>query len=68
MLDGVNKELISTAESVRAILADTKVLTQRLKDGQGTIGALLSDREMYDDIREMMKDLKRHPWKFIWKE
>ncbi len=68
MLEGVNKELVSTVESVRAILADAKFLTQQLKDGQGTIGALLSDREMYDDIREMMKDLKRHPWKFIWKE
>jgi len=50
------------------VVADAKVLTTRLKDGQGTIGALLSDREMYDDLREMMKDLKRHPWKFIWKE
>ena len=68
MLEGVNKELVSTVESVRAILADAKFLTQQLKDGQGTIGALLSDREMYDDFREMMKDLKRHPWKFIWKE
>ena len=54
--------------SVDGLLADAKVLTQRLKDGKGTIGALLSDQEMYDDIREMMKDLKRHPWKFLWKE
>jgi len=50
------------------LLGDAKVLTKRLKDGKGTIGALLSDQEMYDDIREMMKDLKRHPWKFLWKE
>ncbi len=53
---------------VDRILEDIQVLSGRLKDGQGTIGALLSDREMYDDIREMMKDLRRHPWKFIWKE
>lgn len=68
MLADVNRELAAAVGSVKDILADAKVLTQRLKDGQGTIGALLSDREMYDDIREMMKDLKRHPWKFIWKE
>ena len=24
--------------------------------------------EIDDDVREMMKDLKRHPWKFLWKE
>jgi len=68
MLAEVNKDLSGAVEAVKAILSDAKVLTQRLKDGQGTIGALLSDREMYDDIREMMKDLKRHPWKFLWKE
>jgi len=68
MLGEVENDLSSAVEAVNAILADAKVLTQRLKDGQGTIGALISDREMYDDIREMMKDLKRHPWKFIWKE
>ena len=33
-----------------------------------TIGRILRDTEIYDDIREMMRDLKRHPWKFIWKE
>ena len=68
MLGELKQELVDTVGSVQAILADAKTLTQRMKDGQGTIGALLSDREMYDDIREMMKDLKRHPWKFIWKE
>lgn len=68
LLADVGRELGQTAEAVRAVLSDAKTLTQRLKDGQGTIGALLSDRETYDDLREMMKDLKRHPWKFIWKE
>lgn len=68
MLGAIDKDLSDTVAAVQAILADAKALTQQLKDGKGTIGALLSDREMYDDVREMMKDLKRHPWKFIWKE
>jgi len=54
--------------NVDAVIADVKAVTSKIRDGQGTIGALLADKEMYDDIREMMKDLKRHPWKFIWKE
>lgn len=64
----VKGQIAKVMDTGAAVLADAKVLTGRLKDGQGTVGALLSDREMYDDIREMMKDLKRHPWKFIWKE
>ena len=53
---------------VTGLLDDARVVMTNLKDGRGTVGALLSDREMYDDIREIMKDLKRHPWKFLWKE
>lgn len=47
---------------------DVATLTARIREGEGSLGALLQDRELYDDVREMMKDLKRHPWKFLWKE
>ncbi|TMQ06679.1 MAG: MCE family protein [Deltaproteobacteria bacterium] len=39
-----------------------------LRAGKGTAGALLSRDELYSDLREMIRDLKRNPWKFFWKE
>jgi phospholipid/cholesterol/gamma-HCH transport system substrate-binding protein len=39
-----------------------------LRAGKGTAGALLSKDELYSDLREMIRDLKRNPWKFFWKE
>jgi phospholipid/cholesterol/gamma-HCH transport system substrate-binding protein len=39
-----------------------------LRAGKGTAGALLSRDELYTDLREMIRDLKRNPWKFFWKE
>src|SRR5580698_1624651 len=39
-----------------------------LRAGKGTAGALLSKDELYADLREMIRDLKRNPWKFFWKE
>ena len=53
---------------VGKFLDQVELVLKKVRDGEGTIGALLNDREMYDDAREMMKDLKRHPWKFLWKE
>lgn len=47
---------------------DAKVLTARLKGGKGTAGALLARDELYDDLKEMVRDLKRNPWKFLWRE
>ena len=48
-------------DSVAGILAD-------LRAGKGTVGALLAREEIYADVKEMVRDLKRNPWKFLWKE
>jgi len=26
------------------------------------------DEEIYDDLQEMIRDLKHNPWKFFWRE
>ena len=61
-------EILKVAQKVQGILDSVQTTLVSIRDGHGTIGTLLNDREMYDDMREMMKDLKRHPWKFLWKE
>ena len=39
-----------------------------LRAGKGTAGALLVKEDIYADLRELIRDLKRNPWKFFWKE
>jgi phospholipid/cholesterol/gamma-HCH transport system substrate-binding protein len=39
----------------------------RIDRGEGTIGALLHDDQVYDDLRELLHDLREHPWKFLWR-
>ncbi len=43
-------------------------LVTDLRAGKGTAGALLVKEEVYLDLRELIRDLKRNPWKFFWKE
>jgi phospholipid/cholesterol/gamma-HCH transport system substrate-binding protein len=43
-------------------------LVTDLRAGKGTAGALLSRDDLYSDLRELIRDLKRNPWKFFWKE
>ena len=43
-------------------------IVAQVRRGRGTAGALVMDREIYEDIKEMVRDLKRNPWKFFWKE
>ncbi len=55
-------------QDLTVISADTRVLVQRVKDGEGTVGKLMQEREIYDDLKEIMRQIKQRPWKIIWKE
>ena len=50
------------------LLDNTNGLVVDLRAGKGTAGSLLSRDELYSDLRELIRDLKRNPWKFFWKE
>jgi phospholipid/cholesterol/gamma-HCH transport system substrate-binding protein len=39
----------------------------RLEAGEGTGGALLSDPTLYNELRTLVTDLRKHPWKVLWK-
>lgn len=67
-VEEVRSGVVAGINDARKALADVSVLTGKVRDGKGSLGALLADDEIYDDVREMLKDLKRHPWKFLWKE
>ena len=47
---------------------DVNDLVTHVKKGQGTVGALVMDEAVYDDIQELLRDLKHNPWKLFWKE
>jgi phospholipid/cholesterol/gamma-HCH transport system substrate-binding protein len=48
--------------------ADVRTLVSRLERGEGSIGRLLQDEEIFEDVREFVRELKRRPWRIIWKE
>jgi phospholipid/cholesterol/gamma-HCH transport system substrate-binding protein len=61
-------ELISVSNKASAIASDAQVVMADIKKGKGTAGALIVDQQIYDDLKELVRDLKRNPWKFFWKE
>ena len=61
-------ELLALSSKVSAVASDAQSLLSDVKRGKGTAGALLTDPQIYDDLKELTRDLKRNPWKFFWKE
>lgn len=65
---GVIDHVDRTLTQADAAVADVKALTGHARQGKGTVGGVMMDNELFMDIKLMVKDLKRHPWKFIWRE
>jgi len=59
---------VSTEYLTRRIceIADSvDVVMMRLKKGEGTIGKLLVEETIYNDLEAFVKDIKAHPWKLL---
>lgn len=60
-------DVAQLASRASAISADAQAIVAHIKKGEGTVGALVMDEALYDDLQEMARDLKHNPWKFFWK-
>lgn len=67
-IDKTLKRLPAVAGHAEATARDAAFVMSRLKSGRGTVGQLLTDQEIYDDLKEMLRNIKRHPWKMLWRE
>jgi len=55
-------------QSAEGTVDEAGEIVRGVREGRGTVGALLMDEEIYDDLQELIRDLKHNPWKFFWRE
>ena len=55
-------------EGAATLVARLDALVADVAAGKGTAGALLVRDEVYADLKEMVRDLRRNPWKLFWKD
>lgn len=67
-LDGMLDDLSATTKSARLAAQDAQVIASHIRRGRGSVGALVMDEQLFDDLQELARDLKHNPWKFFWKE
>lgn len=61
-------DIAEIAGKARAATADAQEVLAHVKRGKGTVGALVMDEQLFDDLQELARDLKHNPWKFFWRE
>ncbi len=50
------------------VAKDSRGLLKKINEGEGTAGALVIKREVYEDLKELVRDLRENPWKLFWKD
>lgn len=59
---------LAIGDKIYGLAGDAGTMLSRISQGKGSVGALLAKDEMYDDLKELVRDLKRNPWKFLWRQ
>ena len=49
------------------LLTQTNEVMGRINRGEGTVGRLLTQDDLYQDLKELTTDLKSHPWKLLYR-
>lgn len=69
--DGIDR-LARASASLDSLSLSLRSLATSLQNGEGTLGALVTDRKLYEDIRgtvdnldALIKDIKEHPERYI---
>ncbi len=58
----------AAGEKVDVLAGRADKLLAKLEAGDGTLGALMKDKQAYDDLKALLADLRKNPWKMLWKD
>lgn len=64
----LTQDLSRAAGQATRAAAGAEAVVEQVRQGKGTLGALVMDEAVYDDLQEMLRDLKHNPWKFFWRQ
>lgn len=49
------------------LLLQSNEVVEKIRSGEGTIGKLLSEDDLYQDLKGTVADIKAHPWKLFYR-
>jgi phospholipid/cholesterol/gamma-HCH transport system substrate-binding protein len=67
-LDGIMHDTKAAAQHLEQLSADAERVMKGVRRGEGTLGGFVQDPQLYDDVKELLRDVKQHPWKFLWRD
>jgi phospholipid/cholesterol/gamma-HCH transport system substrate-binding protein len=64
----LTRDLGEAAGQAKRLARDAQSVVSHIQQGKGTVGALVMEDALYDDVQELLRDLKHNPWKLFWRQ
>ncbi len=58
----------AAGEKLDRIATRAENVLVKIEAGEGTLGGLYKDPQAYQDLKALLTELKRQPWKLLWKD
>jgi len=73
-MEEITKTMKELSDTAKAVTDSARAILGKLENGEGTVGKLLVEDEVYNDLqatasnlKEFSDDIKKHPWKLLIK-
>jgi phospholipid/cholesterol/gamma-HCH transport system substrate-binding protein len=64
----ITRDVGETVGQAKRLTHDAQTVLNHVQQGKGTLGALVMEDALYDDVQELLRDLKHNPWKLFWRQ
>ncbi|MGA9521211.1 MAG: MlaD family protein [Myxococcaceae bacterium] len=58
----------AAGEKLEGLATRGERLLAQIEAGEGTLGQIQKDPQLYQDVKALVEDLRKHPWKILWKD
>lgn len=67
ILKGQEQEVRTGLSNLNKSADQLSILLEKMNKGEGTMGRLMADDELYKELIDFVRDLKKHPWRLLKK-
>lgn len=64
---GQEEEFRNVVTNINRVADQMSEVLRRINEGEGTLGRLIVEDEIYNDLREFTSEIKTHPWRLLKK-
>lgn len=68
MMSGSENDMKNSLKNLNTSTQSLEEILNKVHQGQGTLGKLLMEDDLYKDLQDFVREIKTHPWRLLHKD